>query len=173
MWNVAEPSILLSGSYDRTVAVTDIRNAAGVKQVKVDSDIECVRWCHTHPFMFLASTEKGTVTLHDARKLDKPLFTLAAHDGPCSAVSWNTKADPPMFATSSVDKTVKLWTINDGKPGLLASKDLKVGAVFSMQFADRESPFFLCAAGSKGKVGVWDTFESEEVSKAYPGQDEN
>ena len=138
----------------------------------VDSDIECVRWCPLAPFMFLASTERGTVTLHDARKLDKPIFTLSAHDGVCSSVSWNTKADPPMFATSSVDKSVKLWQIKDNKPALIASRDLKVGAVFSMQFGDRNSPFFLCAAGSKGRVGVWDTMESEDVVKAYPGQDE-
>jgi periodic tryptophan protein 1 len=167
-WNPAEPSLLLSGSFDRTIAVLDVRAPHNVKTCKVDSDIECVRWCPLQPFMFLASTESGTVTCHDARDLKKPKFTLSAHSKACTAIAWNQVAIPVMFATASLDQTVKLWAILEQGPTMLCSRDMEVGSIFSIAFESKEgSPFLLAAGGNKGKTGVWDTMENESVSHHY------
>jgi len=167
-WNPAEPSLLLSGAFDRSIAVLDVRAPSSVKKVQVDADIECVRWCPLQPFMFLASTENGTVTCHDARDLSKPRFTLGAHTKACSAVAWNAAAQPLMFATASLDQTVKLWAILETGPTMLASKNIEVGAVFSIAFDSKEgNPFLLVGGGNKGKTAVWDTLENESISNYY------
>jgi periodic tryptophan protein 1 len=167
-WNPAEPSLLLSGAFDRSIAVLDVRAPTSVKKFQVDSDIECVRWCPLQPFMFLASTENGTVTCHDARDLSKPKFTLGAHTKACSALAWNPVAQPVLFATGSLDQTVKLWAILETGPTMLASKNIEVGAVYSVAFDSKEgNPFLLVGGGNKGKTAVWDTLENESISSYY------
>jgi len=118
--------------------------------------------------MFLASTENGTVTCHDARDLSKPKFTLGAHTKACTTVAWNPVAQPVMFATASLDQTVKLWAILDAGPTMLASKNIEVGSVFSVAFDSKEgNPFLLVGGGNKGKTAVWDTLENESISNYY------
>ena len=43
-WNPGQPNILLSGGFDRRVAVADARSGAALVQCRVDSDVECVAW---------------------------------------------------------------------------------------------------------------------------------
>ena len=59
---------------------------------------------------------------------------------------------------------MKLWDTRAGAPVLLQSKNLKIGAVFSMRFASDE-PLLLGAGGSKGKVAVWDLTTEAAVSE--------
>jgi len=164
-FNGTEPSILLTGGYDRKVGVVDIRAVEAARTVTVDADIECVRWSKLKPFLFLASTESGNVFCYDARNLDKPLFTLSAHDKPCSSVSWCATAD--MFATASVDQTIKLWELKDNKPNMIVSKNLNLGPVFCMSFDQYSTPYTLTAGGDKGMLGVWDTTENYEVTRRF------
>jgi len=76
-WNPSEGSVLLSGSYDRTVAAFDTRVPDAVSMWKVSADVECVKWNPSEPQYFLVSTEDGMVTCIDARQNGgKPVFTL-------------------------------------------------------------------------------------------------
>jgi periodic tryptophan protein 1 len=84
-FNPSEPSLLLTGSYDRTVQLIDVRlpaasSSSASRVYSVDSDVEMVRW-HPHAALFLVATESGMVCLFDARQPSAPLFRLAAHDG--------------------------------------------------------------------------------------------
>ena len=51
-WNPAEPTVLLTGSYDRTVRTFDTRAPGGGVCVVVGSDVEALRWdpWETHSF---------------------------------------------------------------------------------------------------------------------------
>jgi periodic tryptophan protein 1 len=94
-----------------------------------------------------------------------PLFRLAAHNKPTCALSFCPTA-PGLLATASTDKVVKLWDVAENKPKLLASKEPKLGAIFSAGFC-ADVPYLLAMAGSKGAVGVWDVRSSSEVAAKY------
>ncbi|EXJ76743.1 uncharacterized protein A1O5_01251 [Cladophialophora psammophila CBS 110553] len=177
-WHPSESTILLSGSYDRTVIATDMRapDAAAPKWV-VEADVEKVRWDVHDPNFFFVTTEAGTVHYFDARvvptfhdKPSKPVWTLQAHDGAVSAFDISPSV-PGLLATGSEDKSVKIWNIENKKPAMVVSRNLEVGRIFSAQFApDPEVAFRLSVAGSKGRLQVWDISTNPSVRKVFAGR---
>ncbi|KAF8331013.1 WD40-repeat-containing domain protein [Amanita rubescens] len=147
-WNAAEPSVLLTGSYDRTVRTFDSRAPTGGVGAAVGSDVEALQWDPWENYGFYVPAP--------AR------FTLSAHDGATSALDVNTHI-PGCIITGGMDKQVKIWNITDeassvtGKRNvsLVTSRDLGVGKVFSAVFSP-DDPLTVAAAGSKAKIQVWD-----------------
>ena len=177
-WHPAESTMLLSGSYDRTVIATDMRapDAVAPKWV-VEADVEKVRWdIHDRNF-FYVTTEAGTVHYFDARIIpashDKPsksTWTLQAHDGAVSAFDISPSV-PGLLATGSDDKRVKIWNVEKNKPSMVVSRDLDVGRIFATQFApDAEVAFRLSVAGSRGRLQVWDISTNPSVRKVFAGR---
>lgn len=173
-WHPTESTILLSGSYDRTVVATDMR-APDAKAPKwtVEADVEKVRWNPHDPNFFYVTTEAGTVHYYDARIVpqtegfSKPVWTLQAHDGAVSAFDINPTV-PEFIVTGSDDKKVKLWNVSDNKPNMVVSRNLEVGRVFAAQFGpDAEVAFRLSVAGSEGALQVWDTSTNAAVRHAF------
>lgn len=177
-WHPTESTVLLSGSYDRTVIATDMRapDAPAPKWV-VEADVEKVRWDTHDPHYFYVTTEAGTVHYFDARQVpkshdkpSKPVWTLQAHDSAVSAFDINATV-PGFLVTGSDDKKVKLWNIQDNKPSMVVARNLDVGRVFSAQFApDPEVAFRLSVAGSKGRLQVWDTSTNASVRNVFAGK---
>ncbi|KAL6251972.1 rRNA-processing protein [Rhinocladiella similis] len=177
-WHPTESTVLLSGSYDRTVVATDMRapDAIAPRWV-VEADVEKVRWDVHDPNFFFVTTDAGTVHYFDARVVptehDKPSkakWTLQAHDGAVSAFDINP-AVPGLVATGSEDKKVKLWNIDNNIPSMIVARNLDVGRIFSVQFApDPEVSFRLSVAGSRGQLQVWDTSTNPGVRKALSGK---
>lgn len=155
-WNEKEPTVLLTGSYDRTVRTFDSRAPTTGVGAIVGSDVEALRWDPWESYGFYVSTflipraneserlvslqvslENGLVLNFDVRtlpsNLDKPSpakFTLAAHDGPASSIDINPHLRG-CIATGGTDKLVKVWNINDEENGkrsvsLVTSRDLGV-----------------------------------------------
>jgi periodic tryptophan protein 1 len=176
-WHPNEGAVLLSGSYDRTVAATDMR-APDVKAPRwtVEADVEKVRWNTHDSNFFYVTTESGAVYYYDARSipseegLSKAVWTLQAHNGAVSAFDINPTV-PGFLATGSDDKQVKLWNVSDNRPNMVVSRNLDVGRVFSAQFApDIEVGFRLSVAGSNGGLQVWDTSTNAAVRRAFSGK---
>ena len=173
-WHPKYSTILLSGSYDRTVVATDMRAPeAKAPRWTVESDVEKVRWNPHDSNFFYVTTEGGTVHYYDARSVppdqgfSKPHWTLQAHDGAVSSFDINPTI-PDFLATGSDDKQVKLWDVSDNKPNVVVSRNLEVGRVFSAQFApDSEVAFRLCVAGSRGVIQVWDTSTNASVRTVF------
>ncbi|KAJ6520886.1 WD40-repeat-containing domain protein [Mycena vulgaris] len=176
-WNDRDPSVLLTGSYDRTVRTFDSRAPdAGVGAV-VGSDVEAMRWDPWEEYGFYVSLENGLVLNFDVRTLptdvSKPSparFTLAAHDGPASALDVNPHIRG-CLATGGNDKLVKVWNVLDAVDGargvsLVTSRDLGVGKVFSTVFSP-DDPLTLAAAGSKAKLQIWDVGANFGARKAF------
>jgi len=164
-WNRAEPSVLLSGAYDKKIAITDIRQPSSTLFHKVDADVESVKWNPLEPQLLVVTTESGMLTYHDVRKLqDKAIFQLRAHDQATTAVSFSCQL--PLMATSSLDHVVKIWDMRNTSPSLVAKRDMKVGPLYCMAFSP-DSGTTLVAAGGSDQLAVWDTSENAIVQHQF------
>ncbi|KAL2635253.1 hypothetical protein R1flu_006732 [Riccia fluitans] len=176
-WNKKQPTVLLSGSFDRTVAIVDGR-APDQNAIwwGVGADVESLAWDPHTEHIFVVSLEDGTVCAHDIRNVgsvtrpppgtvSKSLYTIHAHEKAVCSISFNPVA-PNLLATTSTDKMVKLWDLTDNRPSCIASKNPKVGAIFSSAFCN-DLPFLLAVGGSKGILQVWNTLEITEVANRF------
>ncbi|TFY64167.1 hypothetical protein EVJ58_g2811 [Rhodofomes roseus] len=176
-WNEKEPTVLLTGSYDRTVRTFDSRAPdAGVGAV-VGADVEAIRWDPWEAHGFYVSLENGLVLNFDARALPSNLsspsparFTLSAHDGAASALDVNPHIRG-CIVTGGTDKVVKVWNVNEDadlekrQVSLVISRDLAQGKVFSTSWSPDDA-LTLAAAGSQGKLQVWDIGANAGARKA-------
>ncbi|KAH9302674.1 hypothetical protein KI387_014257, partial [Taxus chinensis] len=172
-WNFNQAPVLLSGSFDRSVVMMDMRATThpGIRW-QVPADVECLTWDPHTDHSFVVSLEDGTVRGFDIRAAAsavdsdcKPMFTLHAHDKAVCTITYNPAA-PNLLATGSTDKMVKLWDMTNNHPTCIASTNPKVGAVFSACFS-KDSPFLLGIGGSKGILHVWDTLDNSEVGRRF------
>jgi periodic tryptophan protein 1 len=194
-WNDKEPTVLLSGSYDRTVRTFDSRAPESCLGAVVGSDVEALRWDPWDPYGFYVSLENGLILNFDARTLPSDLnnpspsrFTLSAHDGAASALDINPHVRG-VLVTGGTDKIVKVWNVTeegDGKRGvtLVTSRDLGVVRILPWPrqplatdascesqgkvFSTIWSPddaLTLAAGGSAGKLQIWDAGANQNVRK--------
>jgi len=180
-WHDEQLDVLLTGSYDRRVYVVDTRQSeADTAKMNpafvLNADVEMVRWNPADANQFIATAEDGSIVCCDVRATNSNeyVWKLQAHEKACTSITFNT-AIPTMFATSSLDKTVKIWdskelveSKSDGAlvPELLAVRNLNVGKLFAMQF-DVSNPFILAAGGDAGCLAIWDTLENVNVNERY------
>lgn len=172
-WHPKESTVLLSGSYDRTVVAADMRAPDAKARWGVDADVESVRWDPHDSNCFYVTTDSGIVYRYDIRNIpaspqqSKPVWTLQAHDSSVSSFDINPMV-PGFLVTGSTDKQVKLWNVQDDKPRMVVSRKPEVGKVFSSSFApDPEVGFRLAVAGSKGSAQVWDTSTNAAVRRTF------
>lgn len=168
-WHPQEPSVLLSAGFDKYAVVSDCRapEKAAVR-AHLRSDAEAILWNTTNASHFFASTESGSVFCFDARASQSPLFTIGAHSAACTGLSMHMGA-PGMLATASVDGMVKLWNVGNSAPSMLVSRDLNVGKLFSVAQCFDDA-FLVAAAGSGGRVALWNTLDSRIVAETYSRQ---
>ncbi|KAK9237372.1 WD40-repeat-containing domain protein [Lipomyces kononenkoae] len=177
-WHHEEGSILLTGSYDRTIVASDMRLPdTQSRRWGVDTDVESAKWDPHDSNYFYVSTEGGRVHYFDARTAPsspvkaKPLWTLQAHDSEVSTFDVN-RHSKGMLATGSTDNQVKLWNVSPTGPSLLVSRDMGVGKVFSVSWLpDKDSAQTLAVGGSNGVVQVWDIKANEAVRMAADDED--
>lgn len=142
-WNPSEPTVLVTGSYDRTVRTFDTRAPTTGVGAVVGSDVETVRWDPWESYGLYVSLENGVVLNFDARALPSDLtlpspsrFMLAAHDGATSALDVNPHI-PGCIVTGGTDKMVKVWNINDKNDkkevSLVISRDLGIVSIPKFQ----------------------------------------
>ncbi|KAF7327945.1 WD-REPEATS-REGION domain-containing protein [Mycena kentingensis (nom. inval.)] len=175
-WNEKDPSVLLTGSYDRTVRTFDTRTPDSGVCALVGSDVEAMRWDPWEDSGFYVSLENGLVLNFDVRTMSSSIstpsparFTVSAHDGAACALDVNTNIRG-CIATGGNDKLVKVWNVQEenGKQNvsLVTSRDLGVGKVFSVAFSP-DDPLTIAAAGSKAKLQLWDVGANQGARKAF------
>lgn len=176
-WHSQEASILLTGGYDGTCGLTDVRISDSnqmTKNYKVSAgeEIENVKWGHNSaPEIFYAGTDNGNVYCFDVRSTDKPVWTLHAHDAGISSLDVNAHI-PGMITTSAMnEKTVKLWKCpisSKNGPSMVLSRDFGVGNVLSSSFAgDIEVAGNVTVGGVSGSLKLWDAFSNRSVRSSF------
>ncbi|XP_078322317.1 periodic tryptophan protein 1 homolog isoform X2 [Crassostrea virginica] len=163
-WSPSDPSSLLSGSFDKTVKVYDCRNPnQDCKSWALDGEVENVLWDRFNENNFYATTDKGYVFYMDKRA-GKPVFTLSAHDEAVTGICQSSSV-PGLLITTSTDKTMKIWDIQDNRPSSVLERNLKLNQLFCVD-ACPEAPFVFAVGGEK-EIKVWDIRESAAVRKHF------
>lgn len=163
-WHPVESQSLLTGSFDNFAAVVDCRNPKeNVKKWQFDGEVERCLWNHFCPFNFLVSTDKGLLYEVDVRH-SKPLFTLSAHEQAVTGVSLSSQI-PGLLVTTSPDKHLKVWDIQDSKPSLVLSRNLKLDILHCV--ASNPDHPFVFAVGANRDFKVWDIRESAAVRRHF------
>ena len=165
-WNPVEATVIATASFDRTASVTDAREAdkKRIAFYGLTSEPECLVWNHLLPSTFIISTDDGKVTSFDVRMPDKPLWRIQAHTQAATYVALSSTAEG-LMATTSIDKSVRLWDISEFGSGdnaehvtPLSSKTMSAGQLFTCSFYPN-APYLLAAGGSKGMLAIWDISE--------------
>lgn len=176
-WHTLEGSILLSGGYDGSCGVSDVRisdESVMTKRYNVASgeEVENVSWGHVStPELFYAGTDNGNVFCFDVRQESKPLWTLHAHDAGISSLQLNHHI-PGMLATSAMgEKTVKLWKcpIDSSKgPSMVLSRDFGIGNILATSFSsDIEVAGHLSVGGTAGTLKMFDVLSNKSVRNNF------
>ncbi|KAG0152153.1 hypothetical protein CROQUDRAFT_650229 [Cronartium quercuum f. sp. fusiforme G11] len=181
-WNPKQPAVVMSGGWDGLIKIWDSRNCMEGVGVKVESDVECLRWDPFEDFGLLVTLDNGLIQSYDFRMLpkfddkasnavdrSKALWTLSAHDSSVSALDISSTI-PGLMVTGGVDKKVKVWNVDkkDSKPtiSMVTSRDLGVGKVFSVGICP-DAPATIAVAGSKAVVQIWDLTTNNGVRSVF------
>lgn len=186
-WNPKEPTVIIAGAWGGHVKIFDTRapdnhlslqvggkmQGRQGKQTMQYPDIEVVKWdpLSTSGSEFYVATSKGQVFYYDSKDLSKPVWTLDAHDGACSALDINEHI-PGCFSTGGTDKQTKVWNVAP-VPGadhvaitLVLSKDFGVGKVFATSW-NPDDPCILACSGSNAKINIFDAWTNAGFRKAF------
>ena len=180
-WNPTDPSVLLTGAYDKRVCVFDTRTPDSTLSWKLTSDVECLQWSPWRTHEWFVATEAGLVQCFDGRMMgETALYTIHAHDLAVSAMDLS-RTRPGCLVTGSADRTVKVWNVGGGSPSVVTSRDVGVGREFSCSFCpdavlDSVDPnnsdsagdgLVLAVAGAKDKVVLWNLAANAGVQRAF------
>lgn len=176
-WHQQEALVLLTGGYDGTCGLTDVRISETLQMTKnykvgASEEVENVKWGHySTPEVFYAGTDNGNIYCFDIRHQDKALWTLHAHDAGISSLDVNFHV-PGMLVTSAMsEKTVKLWKApsgGKGGPSMVLSRDFGVGNVLTTAFAgDIEVAGNLTVGGVSGALKMWDVLSNKSIRNTF------
>lgn len=151
-WNNVESSIFISGINQYLTGI-DVRTPNNIFNYKLPSSIEHVEWNPFNPTNVLASSENGSIYSYDL-KTNTLLFNLQAHNESCSCLSFSTKI-PGLLATSSSDKSVKLWDVFNNVPRHISTKTMTIGDILCCSFNNNANiPILSC--GGTDSIAIWD-----------------
>lgn len=173
-FNKCEDNVLLSGSYDHTIRIFDIRSEKSQFKININSDIEAIEFSPLNKYRFMISYETGLIEEYDFNNLDKPVFSYQAHKKPTTGITYSPQI-PNLFVSCSLDSHVKVWDSspealveNKGEPVIVAEKFLKktTGELFCCRFAE-DINHTIAVGGSKGELLIWQLEQSKTFCDKY------
>lgn len=168
-WHTTEQAIILSSSFDRRLALMDVRQPNQVATVELAGEAEAAMWSRHNPFECLASADNGSVVCYDVRKVaskapdgEKVLWSMTAHDVACTGVQDSTARN--LLITSSLDGHAKIWNMAGSIPSLVLAKNLQAGPLFACT-SNPEAPGLVTFGGNVPVV--WDLTSEQLLVDAF------
>jgi WD40 repeat protein len=171
-WFPLDCGAFSTSSFDGLVKVWDTETFASVFEFDLGGSVYCCRM-HPHGSIIAASTSTNTVRMCDLRT-GGSTHAFTGHDRRVTAVDFS-RANEYIFATSSLDKTIKLWDIRkSSKQAILrafnchlnsdcAEASTPAACETAHEIAAMSLRFLGCgtriaSVGADGSTRLWDAF---------------
>lgn len=168
-WHPGEDALLLSGTMDGVVAITDCRSMEAAAEWKFEgAEIEEVAWNHFSPFFFFVAGDDGVVRYCDSRKPNETLTTINAHgSGGVTSLALSHSVDG-LLTTVGADETVKIWKLDkEGSIKFLTDNKPRIGPLHSVRFCP-DVGTVVAVGGEKGDfIRLVDVAKIEIVKTAF------
>eukprot|EP01088_Endostelium_zonatum_P017031 TRINITY_DN4844_c0_g2_i1.p1 TRINITY_DN4844_c0_g2~~TRINITY_DN4844_c0_g2_i1.p1 ORF type:complete len:867 (-),score=183.19 TRINITY_DN4844_c0_g2_i1:46-2646(-) len=166
---IARKSWIIIGADDMTISVWNYNTMEKVKSFEAHSDyIRSIAVHPTQPFI-LSSSDDLQIKLWDWDKNWKNIQTFEGHNHYVMQVTFNPK-DPNTFASASLDRTIKIWSLGSPTPNFTLEGHEK-GVNCVDYFQGGEKPYLISGADDK-TVKVWD-YQSKSCVQTLEGHSHN
>ncbi|KAH9597680.1 hypothetical protein LSM04_007235 [Trypanosoma melophagium] len=114
-WAPSSAAVVLTGSYNGNLVLTDIRaNERGAQSLVLPLNhgykAKCADFNALLPFVVAAASSDGTLSVFDCRFPISPVRTFPSLQGDISSINW-LKLHSDILATGGIDGSVALWNL--------------------------------------------------------------
>jgi periodic tryptophan protein 1 len=168
-WDNSTDSVLISGSDDGYLRISDIRDSKEIAAHKCGMKIESFCQDPLNPQQIHASLENGHIFGIDLRSGVKTLYDLSVSNKPVTNVALSPHVKG-LICTSGFDGTMNVYNHNDygenGKPKFVTREFANQGNLFGGQFSGDTQLLYTCGS-SKGEVVIWTMEDNKPVKEAF------
>ncbi|RNF01697.1 hypothetical protein TraAM80_06820 [Trypanosoma rangeli] len=114
-WAPHSDSVVLTGSYDGSLLITDIRaSESGMRSLSLPMRrgfmARCADFNTLLPFVVAAASSDGTITVFDCRFPGHAVRTISSLQGDVASLRW-LRLHSDILATGGIDGTVAMWNL--------------------------------------------------------------
>ncbi|XBW34771.1 hypothetical protein QEN19_000337 [Hanseniaspora menglaensis] len=167
---IARQNWCILGCDDFKVRVFNYNTGEKVHEFEAHPDY--VRCIIVHPILpyILTSSDDGLVKLWNWEHNWSLQQEFEAHESIVMSVAINPK-DPTVFATASLDRTVKIWTIGKADPNLTILAHETEGVNFVEYYPHQDKPY-LITCSDDCSIKIWD-YQTKSCVSTMEGHDYN
>lgn len=165
---------LASGGWDKVVRIWDLTSLESTFTLSHTTPVTSVAWCpggtsDTHLGLLASGTTDGIVSLWNGTSGGLVRKLSDGHKTWVLGTSFSS--DGSVLATSSWDKSVRLWNIPTGD--LLANLVGHTSGVWTCAFHPEKSSTLLCSGAADGSLKLWDMRTRGAVLSLVGGHDDS
>ncbi|KYQ88624.1 WD40 repeat-containing protein [Tieghemostelium lacteum] len=166
---VARKQWVIAGSDDTFIRVYNYNTMEKIKSFEAHADyIRCLVVHPTLPLL-LSSSDDMSIKLWDWEKGWNCVQVFEGHSHYVMSIALNPK-DTNIFATASLDKTIKVWSMNSPNPHFTLEGHEK-GVNTVEYFSGGEKPYLISGADDK-LVKIWD-YQNKNCVQTLDGHSNN